>query len=226
MFLCTGALIADQGQTGTPYLLTANHCFDNQASATSLTAYFDYRTDACNGTTPSLSSVPSVPGATLLATGVESDFTLVQLSALPSGTNHFLGWTATRPSEGAVLHRVSHSAGLPQHYDSSVYFGAVGGVGCTQLPRDQFHYSTRLEGSNTGGSSGGPTVLDQNGGQIVGQINGICFLGAFDDCVADSFDQMDGSFEWTAQQVTPWLGTEPGASIFADGFESGDTSSW
>src|SRR5687768_12345583 len=74
-FVCSGGLLNDSDESGfIPYLLTANHCFSAQASATSLEAFFDYRTAGCSGTFPNINSSPKSNGATLLATGTSSDF--------------------------------------------------------------------------------------------------------------------------------------------------------
>ena len=51
-FVCTGGLLNASPSTFVPYLLTANHCFDNQASATSLEALWQYKTASCNGPAP------------------------------------------------------------------------------------------------------------------------------------------------------------------------------
>ena len=226
-YSCSGALLADQWQTGIPYLLTANHCFATQAAASSLTSYFDYRSDTCNGSAPDLLSVPRVNGSTLLATSDLSDFTMVQLSTNPAGTNHYLGWTAQPPEAGEIVHRVAHPAAMPQHYLSTTFFEGNNGIGCAVRPRDRFHYGTRLEGSSTGGASGGPAIVGRNGGLLVGQTYGYCFFqpGA-DLCDGSTFDQMEGSFETTHFHVSPWLGNFTPSEIFADGYESGDLSAW
>ena len=88
-YICSGGLVNDTvNGSWIPYLLTANHCFSTQASATSLNAYFDYRSSTCNGAAPPLGSVPRVVGSTLLATNPSTDFTFVQLNANPTGDNY------------------------------------------------------------------------------------------------------------------------------------------
>jgi hypothetical protein len=115
-FVCTGGLLNTSPSTFTPYLLTAHHCFDNQTSATSLEAIWQYRTASCNGPAPDPGLFPRTLGSTLLATGEASDFTFVRLSQDPPGGSVFLGWTTTDYSHaaGTVLHRVSYPGGDPQ----------------------------------------------------------------------------------------------------------------
>ena len=47
-FLCTGTLVNDVAQDGTPYFLTANHCVNSQAVAQTVEAYWFYQTTSCN----------------------------------------------------------------------------------------------------------------------------------------------------------------------------------
>ncbi len=228
---CSGALLADVWQSGTPYLLTANHCFDDQEEASSLTSYFDYRSDACNAEPPDYWTRPQVSGSTLLATGSTGDFTLVQLTSNPSGVVHFLGWTPDRPASGEILHTVTHPLVRAQSYASSIYF-AEGETGTCPLfddQRDAYHKSTALEGSTVSGSSGGAVIVDRSGGLVVGEINGTCHVPppSIDECDGSTFDNIFGSFEAAHFWVRPWLGEEFVADeVFSDGFESGTVDEW
>jgi lysyl endopeptidase len=227
---CSATLLADEGQTGTPYLLTANHCFDSQAAATSLTAYFDFRTDTCNGVEPNLFDMPQVQGSTLLATAKENDFTLVLLSGLPFGDVHFMGWTAQRPMAGEILHSVTHPSGSPQRYASSTYLehGDINVCSAYDSIRDRFHVSVRLDGSTHFGSSGGSMIVDRLGGQVVGQILGVCHAtpDSLDWCDGGTFDNLVGSFEYTHPLVSFWLGADTSSLVFSDDFESGTFGRW
>src|SRR6266545_1798024 len=81
--ICTGGLLNDSdSRTVVPYMLTANHCIDNQSDASGGEAFFDDVRAGCNGAAPSLSRLPRVSGSTLVATGASSDFTLLRLSKL------------------------------------------------------------------------------------------------------------------------------------------------
>jgi lysyl endopeptidase len=221
-YICSGGLVNDTDPGSfIPYLLTANHCFSTQTVASTLVSYFDFRSSVCNGPEPSLGSVPQVSGSTLLASDSISDFTFVQLSGLPSGANYFLGWTANPPAAGQQMHRVAHPAGTAQKYSRGT-FNATGGIVCTGVDRPYFHYSSAVEGSTTGGSSGAPVILDVGGGQIVGQLRGKCHYATWDECDYGTFNWIDGAFGTTYQYISGWLiGT-----IFSDDFESGSTSAW
>lgn len=222
-YLCSGGLMNDNDPSGfRPYLLTANHCFDTQSSASSLVAYFDYRTSTCNGSAPSLFSVPSVSGSTLRATNAISDFTLVELSGTPSGNNTYLGWTTADPTSNSAMYRVSHPAGTAQKYSASSFKGSSGIV-CSGLSTSNFHYSQQTVGSTTGGSSGSPVVQNYSGDpRVVGQLYGICRFTSWDECSYNTYNQVDGAFSTTFPYVRSWLYDMTGSCD--DAFEPDDSS--
>ncbi len=202
-YLCSGSLVNDTDESTTiPYLLTANHCFSTQASASSLVAYFDDYPSTCNGTPPSLGSLPQVVGSTLLATGTTSDFTLVQLSGLPAGTNYLLGWTTRELVEGEILYMLSHPDGRRQAFSKSAYteFPAVS---CGTF--SGLFYADQVAGSTLGGSSGAPLIVDEGGGEIVGQLYGFCYEPGYDDCDYSTYNEIDGAFRITYPSVAEYL---------------------
>ncbi len=209
-FICSGGLLNTTDSSSDPYLLTANHCFDSQSSATSLEAHFQW-TVPCGGSCGSQfnppGSVPSVLGSTLLATSANTDFTFVELnSAAPAGSV-FLGWStaAIANSGGTNLFRVSHPSGSPQAY-STQSVNSSSGV-CGSLPRGNFIYSDATFGDSEGGSSGSPVV--NSSGQVVGQLFGAC--GASPSVTCDGDDRtVDGAFAVTYPSIDQWLDPDPG----------------
>ena len=67
-FACSGTLLNNRRQDLTPYFLTAAHCVDTEEEARSVTAFWSYQTQTCNGDLPDLQSVPHTEGASLLST--------------------------------------------------------------------------------------------------------------------------------------------------------------
>ena len=76
--VCTGTLLNDLAQDGTPYFLTANHCINSQAVAQTVETYWFYQTTSCNSGVLR-NWVHSPPGANLLATQSSNDFSLLRL---------------------------------------------------------------------------------------------------------------------------------------------------
>lgn len=227
-FLCSGSLVNDTDDgTAIPYLLTANHCLSDQAAASSLVAYFDDFPSICDGTPPSLASLPQVTGSTLLATGSTSDFTLLQLSGLPAGYNYFLGWTTRPLVEGETLYMLSHPEGRRQGFSTSTF---------TQSPSQYcgffsgLFYADQSAGSTLGGSSGAPAIVDEAGGQIVGQLLGACLGPAVDDCDYSSYSEVDGAFSVTfplvADYLDPPVPTLTVSAVDAQAGEPGETGAF
>jgi len=214
-FLCSGGLLNDTQSDGTPYLLTANHCFADQAGASSLEAFFDYFTSSCKGTPPDINSVPRANGATLLATSAVSDFTLVRLESAPAG-RFFLGWNASAGAltQGTPLYRLSFpfpdnsplNFSDPERYSQSLFQTGNNIPVCTpEKPRPQFIYATLVKGGTFGGSSGAPLMLAS--GHLVGQLGGGCAFSGHDAGNGCDYanSEFDGAFSLTYPKVKQWL---------------------
>lgn len=207
-YVCSGGLINDtDSTTSVPYLLTANHCFDTQASATTLEAYWDYKFASCVSTTvPSLSTLQRSLGATLLATSANSDFTFVRLNSIPAG-RVLLGWdsrTSAVPA-GRTLYRISHPAPdgygpQPQMFSTTTVSGSSDQ--CDSRPRSRYIYSTQGTGGVYGGSSGSPVII--SGGYIVGQLFGSCGADPTAGCDDRNYT-VDGAFSESYASVKQWL---------------------
>jgi hypothetical protein len=201
-YICSGGLMNDtDDSTVIPYLLTAHHCFDTQASASSLEAFFDFVDDSCLGSPPSLSTVPRTVGATLLATGSGSDFTFVRLSSLPAGRG-LMGSTNESVSNGTALHRLSHPFGVAMGYSVTAVAGS--GPTCVDAPRPSFIYSSRNLGATFQGSSGAPVIRPD--GRIVGQLLGACGPTAQEGEGCDSSNYVvDGALAVTWPSISQWI---------------------
>lgn len=205
-YLCTGGLVNDKVTTTTiPYLLTANHCFDSQTSASSLEAYWDYKTASCGAAFPSLSMFPRSNGATLLATSPASDFTFVRLNSIPAA-RWLLGWDprTTSTTAGTTLNRVAHPEGYPQSFTQ--YRVVAPASYCSGRPVPQYIYTMPTVGATAVGSSGSPIVLP--GGYIVGQLTGGCGPDPSDPCNVLNKD-MDGAMAMTYSSISTYLEGAP-----------------
>ncbi len=109
-YLCTGTLLNNIAQDGTPYFLTASHCVDTQAVAETVEAYWFYQTTSCNSGVLR-SWVHSPPGANLLVTQRSNDFSFMRLQNNAPGGAFFSGWTSTAQSAGTAIFGLHHPDG-------------------------------------------------------------------------------------------------------------------
>lgn len=227
-YICSGSYIAQSGNAPQqPYFLTANHCFSTQASASSLEAFFRYRTNGCSGACPTLASMPRVNGATLVATGARPtlpDYTLVRLSSFPTGGASLVGWSFSVPADGSYLIHLGHPAGSPLAYSyRRVRINNNAVPHWSEAPEPTFLYSGIASTSNdwtgatAGGSSGGPALLLPTTGDafLVGQLLGFASSGAESPCDPNQQATIDGSYHVTSGYLRRYLYDR----IFRSGFE-------
>ncbi|MBK7754762.1 MAG: trypsin-like peptidase domain-containing protein [Flavobacteriales bacterium] len=100
---CTGTLINNTQNNGTPYFLTANHCY--QPNESSWVFYFNYESTGCVGT--SGSTAQSLTGCTLKSNDYYDDFALMQLNSVPPASYqpYYSGWdrTGATPTKTTTL---------------------------------------------------------------------------------------------------------------------------
>jgi hypothetical protein len=206
-YVCSGGLMNTTTGSSVPYLLTANHCFTTQDSATSLEAFWQYRTATCNGAYPDESLFPRTLGSTLLATGAapSSDFTFVRLAQDPPDDSVLLGWTTADVSRagGMMLYRLSYAGGNPLIYTKEQVTATPTPERCSDAPQSAFIYSKDVAGGTGGGSSGSPLYLEDL--RVVGQEFGSCGSNPDDNCDAVNNSALDGQFRVTYPFVQQWL---------------------
>ena len=116
---CTGALVNNTAEDGTPYFLTARHCFtDPSAQAPSVVVYWNYQRSVCGGSDGTRSDSQS--GAVLRVSRAEptwppgpdsvsdTDTVLLELDDAPNPAHHvyLAGWDAgsSVPTSAVGIH--------------------------------------------------------------------------------------------------------------------------
>ena len=93
---CTGTMLNNVRQDGTPYFLTANHCGVSSSGASRVVVYWNFQSADCGdlggGRLDDFTS-----GATYVSGWSTSDFTLIELNSVPDAAFEvsYAGWDAT-----------------------------------------------------------------------------------------------------------------------------------
>ncbi|HEX9981886.1 MAG TPA: trypsin-like peptidase domain-containing protein [Thermoanaerobaculia bacterium] len=203
-YVCTGALLDDKANSGTPYLLTARHCISTQEEAASIEAVWDERSETCGGDSGIRRKQTRTYGAQLLVSSAETDMALLRLDRVPPN-RVFLGVELEPVPAGTPTYRLSHAGGLPQTYTTGV--ARDDGPGCASAPRPQFIYTSPSYGAVAMGSSGAPLLLP--GLRVAGQLTGRCGPSPDDACAIYN-DSVDGaiaaSWPLLARYLDPAVG--------------------
>ncbi len=174
---CTGVLVNNTSYDGTPYILTAEHCLNDQDRADLTVFQFNYESPTCFGEDGPLDM--SLESATLITHGDSVDFSLLELVHTPPASYgvYYAGWDRADFQTNSTV-TIHHPFGdvkkisidedipsIPQQPGDVPYSGL-----------EDYHYFSywwikRWEtGSTEGGSSGGPLFnLDH---KVIGTLSG------------------------------------------------------
>ncbi|RWW92297.1 T9SS type A sorting domain-containing protein [Flavobacterium cerinum] len=183
---CTGALINNVTNDGTPYFLTANHCYAGNLSQWAFRFNWISPNPVCAQNTPSTTNAPNyyqtLSGAELKAKRGKSDFLLLKITAaIPSNWN--IVWAGWSRSE------VPPASTFGIHHPSGDIMKVSRDLQSPTIDNSEGQYMWNIEswdyGVTEGGSSGSP--LFDNNGRIIGQLyggssecNGLSGNGGFD----------------------------------------------
>jgi len=196
-YVCTGGLLNDAANSGTPYFLTAEHCIGTNEEAASVEVVWDLRSEACGSNR--MAKVSRSHGAELLVASPATDVALLKLASVPAD-RVFLGVDTRQLAPDTVVHRVSHAGGLSQTYSSGVV--EQSGTSCSGASRPQFVYTRPRSGGTSGGSSGAPLLLP--GLYVAGQLFGKCGPDPENTCATWNRG-VDGSLRESWALLAPYL---------------------
>ncbi len=209
---CTGTLINNTQEDGTPYFLTADHCGGTSQNMDLWEFYFNYETPSC----PNPMSEPSyntISGCTLKSRGPisgGSDFLLVELNETPpSNYNvYYNGWDiSTTPASSTIgihhpsgdIKKISKGGALT----SDTYNNCIPNAHWKVV----WQATTTNHGVTEAGSSGSP-IFNENTKKVVGTLT-----GGMASCSNQSGPDFYGklNIHWTengttnADRLKPWL---------------------
>jgi len=201
-FACSGVLLNTSRSDNQPFFLTANHCLSESRFTQSVTVYWLYTSgDRPGGETPRTN------GATVIATGVAGDFSLMQLNHIPPGVRR-AGWSAEPIAGGTPVASIHHPQASYQRFAGGQ---TIDGSCPSDLPGVCEHFAPVRwqQGITEPGSSGAPLFAGPpEDPRVVGALSG--GLSACDNRQgADYF----GRFELAFPAIAPYL-TGQGCAFF------------
>ena len=174
---CTGSLINNTNEDGTPYVLTAYHCQDGYTPILESWRFdFGFQSENCDN--PLVApAYYSLTGCQWRAARQESDFILVEIDSLVPGyfNAYFNGWNIEEDFTASQSTLIHHAAAdikkisLDSH-PSIIFQNKIFWDNGVTTPKNHHFKMVWDIGSFEPGSSGGP-VFDENG-LIVCQLHG------------------------------------------------------
>ena len=193
-FACSGVLLNNARNDGTPYVLTANHCLSRMDYAVAVTMYWLYD----SGDSPS-NATPRSFGGSIIATGAAGDFTLLQFPSVPSGVR-FSGWTTEALTAPTPVTSIHHPQASYKRFSSG---NTAPGACPSGLPGacDQYLPVRWQTGITEAGSSGAPLWTGSpDDPRVVGLLSG----GA-SSCSNQSGVDFYSRFDLAFSAIAPYL---------------------
>ncbi len=205
--ICSGALVNNTANDGTPYFLSANHCGTSGGGGRSFLFGYESPNPICATTANSTNgpTTAQINGATLRASNSASDVALWELnSAVPASYNVFYaGWdnSGNIPTQITGIHHPSGDVKKICREEDSPFYDTAGGAAVWWINEWEW-------GVTEPGSSGSP-IFDQNK-RIVGQLYGglAACSGTVNNGTYDYYGRFDVSWDnggSASTRLSDWL---------------------
>ena len=210
---CSGSMINNTANDGTPYFLTANHCLGNPNT---WTYYFNHESSTCSGSSGPTSM--SISGGSLLVADGGADVALIELSSAPpaSWDVEYAGWDASgaTPENATGIHHPSGDVKKICFEEDSPYTSSTGGA--------QVWWIDNWEAGVTEPGSSGSPLFDQNH-RIIGQLYGgaAACSGSVNNGAFDYYGRFNVSW---GLGVSEYLDPSNSGTLVLDGYPSGYNS--
>lgn len=216
--ICSGSMINNTAEDGTPYFLTANHC--GSGNAETWIIMFNYESPSCENIDGPTNQ--SIQYTTVRATSYISDLLLLELSEEPplEYNVYYNGWNRSDENSNSSV-TIHHPKGDIKKisFDDDPYT-ADKYLGNQSVEGSHWKIEQWDLGTTEGGSSGSPLFNPQK--QIVGQLH-----GGYASCTSLTSDWYGKfSYNWDyfdepERQLKYWLDPINSGAISIEGYDAG-----
>jgi PKD repeat protein len=235
-YYCTGSLVNNTNEDGTPYFLSAYHCGGDVSTGYygSWTYYFNYESSGCsNGSEPSSNTIT---GCDFVSSGPMdggSDFLLVELDQTPPSYYNVIynGWdrSTTSSGNGVSIHHPFGDIKKISTYTSSLQSATYNDGESTGASNACWRvYWTETDnghGITEGGSSGSP--IFKSNGLVMGTLS-----GGTSGCDNTSEWDLYGkfSYHWNSngstntEKLEPWLDPAGSGAVSLNQYDPNNTT--
>lgn len=173
---CSGTLMNNSNNDGTPFVLTAGHCLGSELSPESVVFIFNYEVPACQ-TRIQGSMAHSISGSYLRAFADQLDFALLEMSAYPPEyfRTYYAGWNLNE-THSSIAHTIHHPSGdvkklaVSSTSPTGASFNAYSVFNNPFEPDSHWRIAEWEQGSTEGGSSGSGLFVED--GELIGLLSG------------------------------------------------------
>ena len=220
--LCTGTLVNNTLQDGTPYFLTANHC--GPSSMGSAVFRFNYDSPICGSQTTANSQSSagnSVNGSTFRASKADSDFGLIELNTTPPASYnvYYAGWdnSGNTPQTAVSIHHPSGDVKKISFDDDPLQSAS----GLSSVNNSEWRIEAWERLTTTEGGSSGSGLWNENY-QLVGQLHG--GQASCGNSVNDYYGKFSMSWDGNgsssaAQRLQNWLDPQNSGVSSLNGYD-------
>ncbi len=222
--LCSGTLINNTRNDGTPYFLTAAHCLTKANSDKSIIFYFNYETSSCISFVEG-SKNQTLTGSTLKAQVDTLDFALVEIDNMPPAQYrpYWAGWnrSTTPPAPFVTIHHPQGDVKKISLENDNIIATTynANSIGGDEFVKDAHWQVQKWDSGTTEGGSSGGGLFDANS-ELVGTLSGgEAYCG---NSVNDFFARLNKMWNYLPgndQQIAHWLDPDNTGASNISGFD-------
>ncbi len=174
---CSATLINNTSEDGTPYVITAAHCFESDETANSSLIYFNYESPHCSSDIIEGTRTLTLSGANMVVYAEDLDIALIEMNDSPeeSYRPYYVGWSLNS-SPSAPYYCIHHpeadvkKISISETTVSASTFNVAGNYPYAQVDDVHWKVPTWSSGVTEGGSSG--SALFDSDYRLIGTLSG------------------------------------------------------